>query len=496
MDYFLGVDIGTTSAKAIAFNEKGELICKHSLGYEMQHPKQNYSELDANEILNAVITCINQVIDTLTPAKPELISFSAMMHSLIAVNEVGEPVTNCIIWADNRAAAIAKQLRNTQEGENFYHATGVPVHAMSPFCKLLWLKDHEPAIFQNAHKFIGIKEYIFFKLFGSYFVDTAVASATGLLNLHSLEWDKAVLDSLELPVEKLSEIVAVEHILYYNQKINKSYSIHVSTATPFIIGSSDGAMAHLGAGSDDGDSLSVTIGTSAAVRVLSGQPVTEKNMSIFCYHANGDQYVSGGASNNGAVVIQWLKDSLLQTSESYEELLQLAEHVSLADDDLFFVPYILGERAPVWNSDAKGIFCGLSINHTKAHLIRAAMEGITYNLYTIAKLVMKSMPVKRIYATGGFAESSFWLQMLADIFNCKVLVSGSLESSALGAVMAGVKALKIPLVIHPTIVAEHEPDPYNHLIYQQQYHKFERLYKLFKNEFSGTGEPAKPIPVY
>jgi gluconokinase len=496
MDYFLGVDIGTTSAKAIAFNDKGELIHKHSVSYEMLHPRQNHSEIDANEILNAVITCINQVVDTLSPAKPQLVSFSAMMHSLIVINEKGEPTTNCIIWADNRAASIAKQLRQTPDGESFYHATGVPVHAMSPFCKLLWLKENEPAIFLGAHKFIGIKEFIFSKLFDSYFIDTGIASATGLLNLHTLEWDKNIFELLELSTEKLSQLVPVEHILYYSPNIDRPHSLHISNLTPFVIGSSDGAMAHIGAGSDGANSMSVTIGTSAAVRVLSDQPATEKNMSIFCYYASGEHYVSGGASNNGAVVIQWLKESLLQTSESYEELLGLAENISLADDNLFFVPYILGERAPVWNSEARGIFCGLSIDHTKAHLVRAAMEGITFNLYTIARLLMKSTPVKSIYATGGFAESSFWLQMLADIFNCKVLVSGNLESSALGAVMAGVKALKMPLGIHPSIISEHEPDPYNHLIYQRQYHKFERLYKLYKNEFSGAEEPAKPIPAY
>lgn len=496
MDYFLGVDIGTTSAKAIAFTEKGELICKHSCGYEMLHPRQNYSELNADEILDAVVLCINQVINTLAPAKPEFISFSAMMHSLIAVDEKGTPVTNCIIWADNRAAGIAKQLHKSKQGERFYHATGVPVHAMSPFCKLLWLKEYEPETFLNAYKFIGIKEYIFFKLFGLFVVDTAIASATGLLNLRSLEWDKTVLDTLDLPVEKLSAIVSVEHLLYYNQKKNPSLSLNISDHTPLIIGGSDGGMANLGVGSIEKDSMAVTIGTSAAVRIFSDIPVTEKNMSIFCYHASGKQYIIGGASNNGAVVMQWLKEALLQTTETYEQLFHLAESVTIVDDDLFFVPYILGERAPVWDSDARGIFCGLSINHTKAHLIRAVMEGVTYNLYTIGKLLMKSISVKQIYATGGFAESSLWLQLLADIFNCRVLVSGSLESSALGAVMVGVKALKMPLVIRPSIVSEHEPDLANHLIYQKQYDKFERLYKLYKNEFINTGEPAKPIPVY
>lgn len=217
-------------------------------------------------------------------------------------------------------------------------------------------------------------------------------------------------------------------------------------------------------------------------------------MSIFCYHAMGDQYILGGASNNGAIVMQWLKESLLQTDESYQQLFQLAEKTSLANDDLFFVPYILGERAPVWNSDAKGIFFGLTINHTKSHLLRAAIEGITYNLFSIGRLIMKKNTVKQIYAAGGFAESTFWLQLLADVFNCRVMVSGSPENSALGAVMAGIHALKLPVVIRPSIVSEYEPDLYNHENYRKQFQKFERLYKIFKTEFTDTNFFTNPLP--
>lgn len=495
MDYFLGVDIGTTSAKAIAFNEQGELICKHSCGYAMQHPHPNYSELDPVEIMEAVTSCMQKVIDSLKPSNPRLISFSAMMHSLIAVDEKGEALTQCILWADNRAAVLAKELRGSEDGERFYHATGVPVHAMSPFCKLLWMKEHEPTIFKRAYKFIGIKEFIFFKLFHLFAVDTAIASATGLLNLYSLDWDKDIISLLDIPVDKLSEIVPVEQVFHYIEKPGTPFSLNLPDKIPFVIGGSDGALANLGTGSAGTDSMSVTIGTSAAVRVLSDLPVTEMHMSIFCYHASEGQYIIGGASNNGAIVMQWIKESLLQTSETFDQLFRLAENVSLVNDDLFFVPYILGERAPVWNSDAKGIFCGLSINHTKAHIIRAAMEGITYNLYTIGNLITKSAPVEKIYAAGGFAESSLWLQLLADIFNCRVLVCGSVENSALGAVMVGIKALKLPFEIRPAIIAEHGPDPRRHASYQKQYQKFDRLYKLFKNEFSSSADLAKPVAV-
>lgn len=493
MDYFLGVDIGTTSVKAIAFNRTGELICRHSSGYEMQHPRANYSEHDADQLLDAVVYCINRVIEEMLPAQPVFVSFSAMMHSLIALDEQGEPITNCIIWADNRAAGIAKHLRDSPAGESIYHATGVPIHAMSPFCKLLWFKENDRGTYNRAAMFVGIKEYIFSKLFGEYIVDTGIASATGLLNLDSLRWDTTILDLLELSEKKLPRIVPVDHAVFYRNKIADRHALHIKDDTPFIIGSSDGALANLGTCSSANDSMSVTIGTSAAVRTLSEEPVTEKNMSTFCYHAKGRQYIIGGASNNGAVVMQWLKDSLLETSESYEELFRMAEKVSLQNDDLFFLPYIFGERAPVWNSDAKGVFFGLTINHKKAHLVRAVMEGITYNLFSIGKLLMNRTEVKQIYATGGFAGSTLWLQLLADVFNRKVLLSGSPESSALGAVIIGVQALNLDADIQPKIISEYAPDFYRYEIYNKQYQKFERLYKLLKSEFVEAEALSIPI---
>src|SRR5205085_5858637 len=160
------------------------------------------------------------------------------------------------------------------------------------------MKEEEPEIYEKTFKFIGIKEYVFYKLFGRYVVDTAIASATGLLNTGTLQWDKEILEMLDLSEDRLSEIIAVEDVMYFNQK-NDVLLPALFTQVPFVIGSSDGALANLGTGSVSDKALSVTIGTSAAVRILSHHPATEESMSIFCYHAVGKQYIIGGASNNG-----------------------------------------------------------------------------------------------------------------------------------------------------------------------------------------------------
>lgn len=484
MNYFLGVDIGTTSVKAVAFDGAGEVLVARSVGYELFHPEPGFCEQNPDEIFEAVLESIENVLSQLSPGVPVLVSFSAMMHSLIALDEQALPLTNCIIWADNRASAIAAMLKDTVTGRSFYQATGVPVHAMSPFCKLLWLKENNPVVFYKAHKFIGIKEYVFYKLFGTYVVDTAVASTTGLLNLQQLQWDETVLHYVGISSAKLSEVKDTKAMFYYTPAEDRSRkNILLPEDVPFIIGSSDGALANLGSGAITDDSMAITIGTSSAVRKLTNHPCTDKQMRTFCYHAKDGFYINGGASNNGAVVLQWLRNSILQTNETLEELLSGAEGIPAGSDDLLFLPFILGERAPIWNSYATGSFFGLTINHTKAHLVRAAVEGIVFCLYNIGRVLEEKNEIAQIHASGGFAQSTLWLQILADVFNKTVVVSDAKESSALGAVMLGTEALNIQLVMKRSNIEIYQPDYTQHEQYRIYFQKFERIYELVKSEY-------------
>ena len=480
MNYYLGVDIGTTATKAVAFSVTGEAIISESIDYGMKHPQHGWSEQDPYEILQAVIDTINRVVETLAPQVPSFVAFSAAMHSLLAVDEKGNPITNCIIWADNRAYEIADNLRNTALGHRLYETTGVPVHSMSPLCKLLWLKENEASIFNTAFKFIGIKEYVFFKLFGIYVVDSSVASTTGMLNLKSLQWEEEILQFVGINAERLPQVVSTRHILYYNHPGALSIPLH----TPFIVGGSDGALSNLGSGATGGKSLAITIGTSGAARMMVTEAQTDRYMRTFCYHAKDHEYIVGGATNNGAVVLQWLKEKLLQTNESYEALFEQAKGVAPGSDGLLLLPYVLGERAPIWNSNAKGVFFGLSVQHQKAHLIRAAMEGVIFCLYSISKVIFETREVTELYASGGFARSAHWLQMLADIFNKKVLVSAAVESAALGAVMIGAEALGIEYSFSKPVSSEYQPIPLHHQMYSKCFEKFERIYEILKEEMN------------
>jgi gluconokinase len=477
MQYYLGVDIGTTATKAVAISPKGKMIAIETIYYSMQHPQPGWSEQDATEILHTVITCINKIVAVLTPQVPAFISFSAAMHSILAVDQESNAITPAIIWADNRAAAVAEELRNTEQGRSFYQHTGVPIHSMSPLCKLLWWKKNEPTILSTTYKFISIKEYVFLKLFGQYLVDTSIASATGLLQLESLQWDEEIVSFIGIRLDQLSPIVATKQVLYYT---GSHRQLTIPLHTPIVIGGSDGALSNLGTAANK--NLVVTIGTSGAVRMLVTEPQTDPHMRTFCYHVKDREYIIGGATNNGAVVLQWLKETLLGTEASYEELLGQAQHVSPGSDGLLFLPYLLGERAPIWNAKAKGVFFGLTLQHSKAHLVRACMEGVLFGLYSIGNILFEKQETDVLYATGGFARSELWLQLLADVFNKKVLVSSGVESSALGAVVVGAEALGLEWRMDNATPTVYHPNAEHHFIYQKSFEKFQRLYELLKEE--------------
>lgn len=484
----MGVDIGTTAVKVVAFSEGGNVLSQQSKGYEMLHPQHDQSEQDPDEIVRATVECINKVYDALIPAKPILLSFSAAMHSLIAVDENGIALTNCIIWADNRAIGFAEKLKDSVEGMEFYHTSGVAIHAMSPFCKLLWLKENAPVVFNKTYKFLGIKEYFIYKITGAYITDKAIASATGLFNLHTLQWNEAALNYAGITTDKLPLPVSVKTTIPFERKTETASQLHLPDKTILITGASDGAAANFSIGSNYKNKMVVTIGTSSAIRIVTNEPYTDEFMRTFCYHAKDGEYIAGGAGNNGAVVLEWLKDGLLQSAETMEDFLNLAATIPPGCDGLILLPYILGERAPIWDGNAKGVFFGLTVNHTKAHMVRAALEAVIYSMFNIGKVLLEKNNVTEIYATGGFSRNALWVQMLADVFNRKVILSGSLESSAWGAVTIGMEAIgKIaPAMGEPKAIFN--PDAGRHEIYSKQFSRFERLTSLLKDEFKLTGK--------
>jgi gluconokinase len=439
MPFIIGTDIGTTTVKSVAFSLDGTILGSHSVGYPIYHPQPDHSEQDPEEILNATLESLRVVYEMCKSyGALEGVAFSAAMHSLIALDAEGTPLTRALIWADNRSADLADALRHSPDGRLLYHRNGTPIHAMTPACKLLWLRQHQPETFERAAMYLGIKDYVLFHLTGKYLCDYSLASATGLFNIRRLRWDRWTLDLLGLHEGQLPRAVSPFH----TEALLPRQLPELPTGTPLIMGASDGCLANLGSGAMEPGSVAVTIGTSGAVRVSSDKPYTDEQMRTFCYLLDERTYIIGGGTNNGGVVFQWLKDTLF-AGWDHEALFAAAAKVPPGADGLLFMPYLLGERAPLWNSAVRGGFLGLDITHTQAHLARAVMEGILLNMYSIGKVLKEERHLTAIYANGGFARSPEWVQMLADVFGLPVRLNDTVDTGSVGAAMVGLKALGI-----------------------------------------------------
>lgn len=498
MECIIGVDLGTTSTKAIAFNKKGLILSKSSVYYPVHNPRSTYSEQDPEEIFQAVL---NAVKDTWSKIKDSYvlkgISFSSAMHGVMAVDTSGHPLTHCIIWADTRSKEIANTFKNHPSGNEIYQRTGTPIHPMSPLCKIAWIKEHLPEIFSLTYKFISLKEYVFLKLFKKYLVDYSVASATGLFDIYDLTWNKKALEFAGIEESKLSEPVTGTHQESNPDVVYQNY-MDIPAGVPFIIGANDGCLSNLGANAISTGRAALTIGTSGAIRIGSDKPIADDKCRIFNYLLNEKKYIIGGPVNNGGIVLQWFLENIgrNQSHEAFEgkvtdfsKDLQNAEQIKAGADGLIFLPYILGERAPHWDAESRGVFFGLNINHSRAHMIKAIQEGVIYGMFSIAEaLESTSEKIEAIYANGGFARSNAWVQILADVFNKKVYVSESVESSAWGAALMGmhsvgwISQLDDQACFTETL-KEFKPNIENHLVYQKYYHLFGRLYEKLKEEF-------------
>ena len=482
MKYVIGIDIGTGSSKAVAVGLSGQPIHATQFSYPTYAPELTYSEQDPELIWEACIKCIVQLVDHMK-ASPLGIVLSSAMHSVIPVDKNGRALMNMITWADNRSASIAKQLRKSQDGEEIYSRTGTPIHAMTPVCKLKWIKDNRRQVFDETHKFISIKEFVWFKLFGQFEVDYSIASATGLFDILELKWNEVALSYCGVTQEKLSQPVEVT----YSRKLSSSSSLPLigRENIPVIIGASDGCMANLGSFAVTPGIAALTIGTSGAIRVANTRPTVNFAAMTFNYLLTKDIFISGGPINNGGVVLKWYVEMFLRknldTAADYDAILDEIITVKPGAEGLIFLPFILGERAPLWDSEASGVFFGIRNYHTQAHFTRAVIEGISLALYSIANAMESSgLLIEEINVSGGFVHSEEWLQILADIFNKKINLINAEDASAVGAAYLGMKSLELIkdyYDLKPKADASYLPNERNNRVYEEVFTIYEGLYK-------------------
>ncbi|HWB94495.1 MAG TPA: gluconokinase, partial [Puia sp.] len=414
MRYVIGIDIGTTHTKAVAFTEDGSVLASAETSYPVFTDEDGAHELEPFHLFDAVLTVLLQVTEDRKPDEiAAAVSFSAAMHSLILIGKDGKPLTRAMTWADSRSEAYAAKLKASEAGRRIYRQTGTPIHAMSPLCKLLWLKDKKPELFFQAVRFISIKEYIWWRFLGKYQVDYSVASATGLFDIHRLEWYPEALALAGIRASQLSEPVPTTHREW--ELISTWRPIGLPAECPWVIGASDGCLANLGTGAIRPGATALTIGTSGAVRMAAHSPEYDARERLFSYVLTQGLYIIGGATNNGGNAVQWYADLALgehgRDAGALDQLATEAGKAPAGCDGLIFLPYLLGERAPVWDAHAKGLFFGVRWMHGRPHFARAVLEGVSYGLRQIGASLEETVgPIERIYASGGFTRNTSWLQ--------------------------------------------------------------------------------------
>lgn len=501
----IGVDIGTTQTKAVAFDEIGNVQASVYVGYPLIQQTEGMAEQSVDQIVQAVVKCIREVIEQVAPQTITLLSFSTAMHGLIVMDRKHQPVTRLITWADNRAEKVTAELKKTRLGQTIYQHTGTPMHPMTPFQKIRWLKAEHVEIFEQAAYFIGIKEYIFFQFFGEYLTDISTASGTGYLNIHTLTWDTLALQEMGITPKQLPKLVSPTCQL---TGIKKEWqkTLGVTAETMFVLGGADGPLSNLGLGAFAPGTATLTVGTSGAIRYIVDRPITHPNARTFCFVLDETHWVIGGATSNGAGIFDWACQTFLKEIQTaarqaqenpYEAVLAKIAEVPVGAHGILFHPYLLGERAPLWDAEATGSFLGLQRQHDDRAMMRAVIEGICLNLCCILEEIEAMGPaIRELRATGGFVQSIVFKQIMADVLGQPLSLTDTSEASALGAVLLGWKSLNEVATLEEvsrlvTITETVIPNNTNHQTYQQllplyqatqkqvaaSYHQFTQLRK-------------------
>ncbi|WP_439489494.1 gluconokinase [Algoriphagus sp.] len=497
MECIITIEIGTNAVRIMAFDLAGNVIGSSKGSYPTFHVEPDYSEQDPDQMFITMLYVMKNLLnEKIHPSNYRIISicFSASMHSVLPIDKHGVPLGNAITWPDNRGRKEAEDLKNSSIGSTIYNSTGTPIHPMSPLIKIAWLQRQDQERFKKASKFITIKTYIIQQLTKEYFLDYSLASATGLLNIHTRKWEDAALDYAGITSDRLPDLVPVFHSL---GTIRKEYqkSLGLPDGVKIIIGSSDGCLATLGGGAWEIDKATITIEDSGAVRVVSETVLEDSKQRLFNYLLTDKYYISGGPTNNGGVAFEWFAKQFGDFKNLYdvENVMQHLVHQAMdsrpGSDGLLFLPYLLGERAPIWNANARGTFFGINIKHEKRHFIRATVEGILYEIYSIGKTLEDHRTINSLTANGSFASIPFCTQLLADIFNKPISIGVNPDSIAQGAFLLSATDLGIYDSLDNAaksvkMATTFEPFKQNNPIYMKYFELYERLSVKLREEFS------------
>lgn len=500
----IGADVGTTGCRAVVYRPDGTALAAAGREYGLYTPQPGWAEQDAEEIYRALAAAVREALAAAAlPADARLsMCFSTFFHSTMPVDEAGRPLHRLLIWADTRGQRYVERLRAAGAERAIYARTGCMLSPQYPLVKIMWFGEERPDIFRRTARFVSIKEYILFRMLGRFLVDRSIASGTGLYDIHAGRWDPELLAMLGLREEQLSPVFPTTHVAT-GLLPEAAAALGVSPSLPVVLGAGDGALSNLGAGAVGPGQVAAMVGTSGAVRTVMPRPYVHPDCRTWCYNLTDDRWLAGVAMNNGGIAFRWLRDALGEAerreaartgADPYDLLTALAARVPAGAEGLVALPFLAGERASLWNARSRGVFFGLGLNHGRAHMVRALLEGVVFCLYGIFRPVGEAAGrVTRIRAAGSFSRSPLWLQIMADVFGHEVEVPGEPTGSVYGAALLGLYAqglipdLEAAAALVP-VKARYVPDEGNHRLYREYYGLFEALAAKLGPEFEAIAK--------
>ena len=499
MNYLLGIDIGTTSVKTLLITTEGEIVNSSVIEYPISTPYPCWAEQNPQDWWNATVVSIKNVAKNIDTTKILGVGLSGQMHGSVFLDKENKILRPCILWCDQRTAKECEFITEKIGKKKLIELVSNPALTGFTVGKILWVKNNEPETYNKIHKVLLPKDYIRFCLTGEYATEVSDASGTLLFDVKKRKWSEEMLKLLDIPLSWMPDCFESHQI---TGKVNKEAAklTGLVEGTPVVGGGGDQAAQAVGSGIVEPGIISITIGTSGVVFAFSETPEVdpEGRIHTFCHAVEGKWHVMGVMLSAGGS-LRWFRDNLGQDEvkiayekkvDPYEILLEGIDKIPSGSEGLIFLPYLSGERTPHADPYARGVFFGLTLKHTKKHMVKSVLEGVSFGLRDSLEIIKNlGIRVHQVRISGGGAKSKIWCQILADIINTEIVTITPTEGAALGvALLAGVGTKVYPKIedackkiIKKT--GSVKPDKNNVEKYEKYYQIYCSLYHSVKETF-------------
>jgi xylulokinase len=494
MDYLLGIDIGTSSTKSVLLEESGTIVAIGQKEYDFDTPHPGWAEQEPEVWWNAAKETIQQVLQksNIDPKHIKGIGFSGQMHGPVFLDKSGKSIRPAIIWADQRSAEECREIYEIIGKDGLYRTVCNPVDSGFMAATLLWIKKHEPDTYARIHTLLLPKDYVRFCLTGELTTDPSDAGGTSLYNVRQRKWSEEILDMLKLShamFPKVSNSIDVTGTI----RNTVAAETGLAVGTPVITGGNDQTMGALASSAIREGPVILVIGTGGTLFTTVDSVVVDQELRMHTYpHCVPDKWHLLGAILAGGFCFKWFRNVLSpKESYSYHEMTEEAAKIPPGSEGAIFLPYLAGERTPHMDSFARGVMFGITVRHTRAHLVRAIMEGVIFAMRDCLE-IFKHLHVypEKIIAGGGGALNPLWRQIQSDILGLPLVTVKTREKSATGAAMiAGIGSgifASFEEACQRTVAFGEETLPiHEHTIsYEEYYQLYTSLYPKLKESFA------------